>query len=217
MLIVLSIIGLMVAVLLPAFNGVREGARIATCSSNLKQIYQGTRLYLQDNNGTLPGGYVNNPAPMRGYCGWANRIYPYVRSTTVFQCPKAEHGEFRLECPPDSEDGQDQWDGSYNYNHLRIGNRQRIKETSIGNPTTVCLYIDGPGGDILTPYAVPFDKLSEGYAEAADGPRGHRGSLNVCFADGHVKPVRSNAMSDRALWFNTLDEVMNAPVATPTP
>ncbi len=147
-LIVLAIIGILAGILLPVFNSARNAAGTATCSSNLKQIYLGTQMYLQDNNGTYP-----NPGYASTHCGWADLIYPYVKSTAVFQCPRATHGEFRTGCPPDSEDGQDHWDGSYDFNVLRVGTRQFIRESLVGQPSKVMLFRDGSGG-IFTAYGI---------------------------------------------------------------
>ncbi len=47
-LVVLAIIALLSALLFPAFNRAREGARQATCQTNLQQIYMATQQYFQD-------------------------------------------------------------------------------------------------------------------------------------------------------------------------
>lgn len=48
LLIVLAIIGLLAAILFPAFKSAREKAYQANCASNLQQIYQAVQLYRQD-------------------------------------------------------------------------------------------------------------------------------------------------------------------------
>jgi prepilin-type N-terminal cleavage/methylation domain-containing protein len=48
LLIVLAIIGLLAAILFPAFKRAQEGGYQAACASNLKQIYQAVQLYRQD-------------------------------------------------------------------------------------------------------------------------------------------------------------------------
>jgi prepilin-type N-terminal cleavage/methylation domain-containing protein/prepilin-type processing-associated H-X9-DG protein len=209
-LIVLTIIGVLAALLLPVFARTRDAARTATCSSNLKQIYTATQLYLQDSNGVYPNlGYVGTT------CGWASLIYPYLRTTAVFQCPKAEYGAFKADCPPDSEDGKFHWDGSYDFNLLRVGTRQYIRETHVGLPSQVALFIDGSGKKI-TPYGEGVSTGPDGtlnsYESAyidrrnlALSSRGHNDGLNICFADGHIKRLDADSFNHRDLWLNTRD------------
>jgi type II secretory pathway pseudopilin PulG len=47
-LIVLAIIGILAAILFPAFKSAQEGGYQANCASNLRQIYQAVELYRQD-------------------------------------------------------------------------------------------------------------------------------------------------------------------------
>src|SRR5690349_19872162 len=48
LLVVITIIGLLAALLLPAIHAARDKARVASCGSNLRQIYLGMQMYLQD-------------------------------------------------------------------------------------------------------------------------------------------------------------------------
>lgn len=48
LLIVLAIIGILAAILFPAFKSAQEGGHQANCASNLKQIYTAVELYRQD-------------------------------------------------------------------------------------------------------------------------------------------------------------------------
>lgn len=224
-LIVLAIIGILAAILLPVFGSAREAAGTATCSSNLKQIYLGTKLYMQDSNDTYPYlGYV------RTDCGWANLIYPYIKSAAVFECPNAEQGEFKTGCPPDTPPTETSqaitWDGSYNYNLLRVGKRQVIREVSVGRPSDVALFVDG-SGSYITPYgnercSDPTGTFDNGYdcfihAETYRVER-HRDGFNFCFADGHIKWISSNDINKRSLWLNSRDaEYLSSPPFVPGP
>src|SRR2546427_247227 len=114
LLVVIAIIGLLASLLLPALNRAKEKAQITQCLSNLHQIGIGIKMYIDDNNGTLPlwatepwnppisatfqayllglGG--NNPQPDYDFMPWAtNRpLYPYIKPSNVFRCP-ADRGQ----------------------------------------------------------------------------------------------------------------------------
>lgn len=95
LLVVIAIIAILAAILFPAFARAREGARRSSCLNNFKQIGLGIMQYSQDYDETLPrfshgGGYngftgygVNGDDGAR----WADMIYPYIKSTQVFDCP----------------------------------------------------------------------------------------------------------------------------------
>jgi prepilin-type N-terminal cleavage/methylation domain-containing protein/prepilin-type processing-associated H-X9-DG protein len=99
-LVVISVIGILAAILFPVFAHVREKGRQTTCLSNLKQLGMGTLLYVQDYDERIyPYGYglgyqytweyytdFNADHPndySRGF------LYPYVKDARVFTCPDA--------------------------------------------------------------------------------------------------------------------------------
>jgi prepilin-type N-terminal cleavage/methylation domain-containing protein len=114
LLVVIVIIGLLAALLLPAFGRAKEKAQITQCLSNLSQIGVGIKMYVDDNNSTLPlwatGPWTIPPVPgwqcyMLGLGGpdadathsfmarATNRpLYSYVKPSNVFRCP-ADHGQ----------------------------------------------------------------------------------------------------------------------------
>lgn len=57
-LVVLAIIGILAALLFPAFNRVRENGRQAHCATNLKQLYMATRQYYDDEK-RYPASIIN--------------------------------------------------------------------------------------------------------------------------------------------------------------
>jgi prepilin-type N-terminal cleavage/methylation domain-containing protein len=58
LLVVISIIAILMGLLLPALTRARERGRRSVCVSNLRQIGQGTTMYMDDWNGWLPQGSV---------------------------------------------------------------------------------------------------------------------------------------------------------------
>lgn len=59
LLVVISIIGLLVALLLPSLSKARESARVTQCASNLRGINFATTMYLNDNKEAFPRGSNN--------------------------------------------------------------------------------------------------------------------------------------------------------------
>lgn len=80
---VLAIILFVAAVLFPVFQKVHEGNRNsrAACPSNLNQLGLALTQYTQDSDDKLPSG-VNAAGN-----GWAGQLYPFTKSTAVYQCP----------------------------------------------------------------------------------------------------------------------------------
>jgi len=89
LLVVIAIIAILAAILFPVFAKVREKARQTSCLSNEKQLGLGLVQYVQDNDEQFPCGVsvgTLGPGDMFGI-GWAGQIYPYVKSTGLYDCP----------------------------------------------------------------------------------------------------------------------------------
>ena len=113
--IALVVLGLLTAVLFPAFAAARERRNVATCTDNLHRIYRALQLYRADWDGQLP--------PTFEYRGWSDRdgkphlIPPWgrygltadnYRCPTSLQSPGAPSYMFRLSLNLDFDD---RWSG----------------------------------------------------------------------------------------------------------
>ncbi|MHC4121026.1 MAG: type II secretion system protein [Planctomycetota bacterium] len=100
LLVVIAIIAILMAIMMPALQRVREQAREITCRSNLRQYGVAQTMYLDDHEDRYPSAWrslVANERPVAGYqryCRWHDPRYPadgpfwpYLKNEKVHLCP----------------------------------------------------------------------------------------------------------------------------------
>jgi prepilin-type N-terminal cleavage/methylation domain-containing protein/prepilin-type processing-associated H-X9-DG protein len=85
LLVVIAIIGVLIFLLLPAIQKVREAARRISCQNNLKQIGLGV-LNFESSQGGLPPSRTTQFGPLyNGYQhSWSAALLPYIEQTASF-------------------------------------------------------------------------------------------------------------------------------------
>src|SRR6266403_2860183 len=83
LLIVIAVIAILATIAFPAFIAVQEHAKATKDMNNLRQIGIATQLYMNDNDGTLPGSTTVT---------WMSQLHPkYLSSWNIFQSPFDTH------------------------------------------------------------------------------------------------------------------------------
>ena len=86
LLVVITIIGILIALLLPAVQAAREAARRLNCSSNFRQAAMALHNYHSANN-CFPVGSYETPlsaSTMGGYWSWSTYILPYIEQQSLY-------------------------------------------------------------------------------------------------------------------------------------
>src|SRR5579863_4475370 len=92
LLVVITIIGILIALLLPAVQAARESARRIQCENNLKQLSLGMLDFESENKRFPSGGWgycwVGDPdrglSPPNQPGGWQFQILPYIEQKNLF-------------------------------------------------------------------------------------------------------------------------------------
>src|ERR1043165_1876895 len=113
LLVVIAIIAILIALLVPAVQKVREAAAITQCRNNLKNIGLAFHMY-HDNFKAFPSGGVDwstdvrdfdasgqHPADYDGqHWGWGYQILPYIEQYQVWNLPKGTAGDAQVAATP---------------------------------------------------------------------------------------------------------------------
>ena len=80
LLVVIAIIGILAAMLLPALARAKESGKRISCNNNLRQLGLAMRMYVDDNQGTLPP-HIRSER-------WPSKFYDYYgKNLKVLLCP----------------------------------------------------------------------------------------------------------------------------------
>ena len=219
LLVVISIIGLLAGLAVPAINGALKKAKSGACLSNLRQIGIATLAYAAENSSIFPeAGSGNSP-------GWATNIAAFMNVDTkskksVFVCPGCE------KAVQDAGPGEVAVTYGMHGGLMQRGAPATNRLTSVARSSQVILAADmcqDPGNKGWSPYSIEnppiFVSQSGGrggsiqmdspISTATDSDTGnspwmryrHSGKVNVVMCDGHAESFTKGSVLNKHVIF----------------
>lgn len=211
LLVVIGIIGLLMAILLPALNSARAQATKVQCLSNLRQLGMAAMMYVGEYKQTYPQPFTDSdlqPAAANQAL-WFNALDPYLaRNMKDYTAGNAKTRNYTLlkQDPVYWSLGEDTsltgGNGSRTYKmnkYFGDDNSKAVYWTRAGKvreSSRVVLMFDGVAVDCVKVLPV---LSSDSFAPSFSGDEGYVGvrhskgkAANVLFADGHASDVAQN-------------------------
>lgn len=192
LLVVIGIIGVLIAILLPALGRAREKAKAVQCATQLRQLGQGLQLYAVSYKGTLPnwsnvqiagGNGTGDDSPGEG---WTEQLAPFYAKpgAQVYQCPTftlAGRINYFLTA---------RWSGTVNRRTIKFSEIRKQSEFIVSGDCTQQWFYPQPWGtNPIAPDDCDKDDATYKclvFSDEAGGINIHKSGNNVLFADGHV-------------------------------
>ncbi len=191
LLVVIAIIAILAAILFPVFAQARAKARAATCTSNVKQINLAIAMYVQDYDERWPFLSWVDGVNTQGL-HWLVSTAPYIKSKQVWQCPDGGDTLGTL-------GGWTEANGYTNQYCHYTWNESAGWATKIAvcnNVATTYLLMDKGNSQCFTTW---YDWVGRAQNTVTDNwtsqPGPHNEGKLVGFADGHVKFMKSKAIT----------------------
>jgi prepilin-type processing-associated H-X9-DG protein/prepilin-type N-terminal cleavage/methylation domain-containing protein len=217
LLVVITIIGLLAGLAVPAINGGLKSSKAGACLSNLHQIGVATMAYAADNSFKLPDAGASSPE-------WATTLASFVSTGTkskksIFVCPG---------CEKPVQEGNDAMVavtyGMHGGLMPKGGTASNI--SSVVRATEVILAADmcqDPGNKGWSPYCIENPSivvsqsggrsgsinLTTAIATSTDADTGnnpwmryrHSGKVNVVMVDGHAEAIKIGSVLNKHVIF----------------
>lgn len=213
LLVVISIIGLLAGLTVPAVKRGLDAAKTAKCANNLKQMGVGFQRYAAENDGYLPKAWFNDAYP--GWPGWDVLILDYLEVGTKGPNGNRVYSENTptpLLCPADTCRTNIFYTGPYgnlrysyriNVSSQKEGAHVPLKIVQLVSPAKSILVCDGEFAYYHHVSQNPALTDSKGLISRGNGKNvatnRHSGAANYLFVDGHVEKLKWSETWDRTV------------------
>jgi prepilin-type N-terminal cleavage/methylation domain-containing protein len=180
LLLVIVVIVVLASIAYPTFIGILERAKATKDMNNLRQIGIATQLYLNDNDGALPGSLTVT---------WMSQLHPkYLSSWNVFQSP------FDIRTPLE-DDANSPVSYGINGNNIVGTSADKITKPTVfilfapaqaGGPSVIFSGLAGTAAPGVT-VNIATSNPSNPPAPAIGGTHSTRTKINALFADLHLE------------------------------
>ncbi len=201
LLVVIAIIAILASMLLPTLGKAKERALTSQCANQLRQLGFAMQMYGEDNNNLLPMANGSVPWNSTNPVPWMRPLMEYYQTTNILRCPSLSRN---YEKSP------------YNYFmgdravFVKTGSHGSVKLSSVRFGTQYIL-----SGDSNFPF-IPDDADQDNYTQDTlfefQSPA-HGGTVNILFADFHVKAYRKFNPGEMTYSFNNQGVAFNDPPA----
>ncbi|WP_269524554.1 prepilin-type N-terminal cleavage/methylation domain-containing protein [Coraliomargarita parva] len=194
---VIAIVAVLSGILLAVIGGAREKARLAKCSSNLRQLGVAVQLYTSDHQLALPFGYwiAQNSGDAQV---WDQFVEPYLGEglTEVLRCPSDYFAEEDSDFPRRSYAMvRNHQGGVAKTGYMTKNSPDALRLLSIGNPADTIMFTEyscakasGQGSDnVIGEIACSVVDTPLKQMQSGNGTQLHDGLFNYLFVDGHVE------------------------------
>lgn len=169
LLVVITIIGILIALLLPAVQSAREAARRMQCSNNLKQLVLAMHNYHTAHKTWPPGALVSNNLP------WNVLVLPFIEQQALHDLFDFDEGDFNggsnHEGPNKNIHALNRIDGFLCPSNTRQQTSHPSSTLIDGRKTYTSHYygVAGPKGDDPSGNPYPYDGTSDLHGGFASG------------------------------------------------
>lgn len=210
LLVSIGVLAILIGMLFPVLNGIKNAGEEAKCAANLRQIGVGFRGYIDDHNGYAPphwGQPFFDPS-LSPYYLWTGYLAPYLNLdpqgelSKIFDCPDDPDLKKR---PPSRgyTSVADNFAISYGFNYWTLSSQKNwnsnpVNLRTVGNMTSLILAADSlpvsKSGTLIA--LIDFSS-----SVASRGPDfRHNGHANAVFLDGHVESVSPSTVKNYKYW-----------------